>query len=228
MDKQEYEGPYTSGEFVEQGHPPQGTDSVHVMEVQKQHHRGRRCLYCFCGFMVALIVIVGICLLILWLTIKPKAPEFTVTDLSFNSFNIGQAVVNGSEDVTLNGDLELDLMAKNPNKVSLMYKSVNSSAYYHGLYIASAVLSKFEQPAHSTEKLQVPVKFQNVPIGQFGTELLADFTQRSILLQIITHVLASVKFWGITTPSVKVVITCDLNFDPIAMMLVNKTCAAKL
>ncbi|CAN6560143.1 unnamed protein product [Malus baccata var. baccata] len=94
----------------------------------------------FVGAMVALFVIVGCIMLVIWLVLRPKLPDFRVDSLSLTNFNVS------SSSQSLTGTWSVGFSVYNPNKkLSIRYEEVESSIFYGKGLISDARSQPFAQ-----------------------------------------------------------------------------------
>ncbi|PON55345.1 Late embryogenesis abundant protein [Parasponia andersonii] len=107
---------------------------------------------------LALIVLVGIAVLIIWLVIKPKRLVFSVEDGSVYNFNI-------SNDNHLNASFNFVVRSYNPNsRVSIYYDSIESRVDYDDQSLAFSVVDSFFQPHWNVTRLQVKLEAQSTAL----------------------------------------------------------------
>ncbi|KAH9659593.1 LEA 2 domain-containing protein [Citrus sinensis] len=99
---------------------------------------------------VAVTVILGCALLIFWLVVRPRIPEFHLTSLSVSNFSTNQSQVTGNWDAAIE--------AYNPNKkMRVSYYDVVSGIYYDGNYLTRTPLPPFSQDTR--ERTPLSAKF---------------------------------------------------------------------
>lgn len=109
-------------------------------------------------FFLALIVLVGLAVLIIWLVIKPKRLVFSVEEGSVHNFNI-------SNDKHLNASFDFVVRSYNPNtKVSIYYDSIESRVEYDDQTLAFNTVDPFFQPHRNVTRLQVKLTAQSTAL----------------------------------------------------------------
>nr|XP_043613298.1 uncharacterized protein At1g08160-like [Erigeron canadensis] len=94
--------------------------------------------------LLALIVLVGLTVLIIWLTIKPKKLVYYIDDASINNYNL-------THHNHLNATYSFILRAHNPNKkVSVYYDKVDLSVLYDDEAVSRGTIDPFYQPKRNT------------------------------------------------------------------------------
>ncbi|XP_072950687.1 NDR1/HIN1-like protein 10 [Typha angustifolia] len=92
------------------------------------------------AFAVAFFLILGAATLLLWLILRPRLPQFSVSSASVSSFNLSSA------SSLLSADFDLTLTARNPNKkLGVHYDSISARIFYRGDSIAETYLPPFYQ-----------------------------------------------------------------------------------
>ncbi|KAK6936121.1 Late embryogenesis abundant protein, LEA_2 subgroup [Dillenia turbinata] len=114
---------------------------------------------------LALIVIVGLAVLIIWLAIKPKRLVYTVEEGFIQNFNLTNNHLNATFDIVMR--------AYNPNtKVSIYYDSVEVSVTYDDQTVAFTGVEPFFQPHLNVTRLEVKPVAQYLPLkGSMAKDL---------------------------------------------------------
>ncbi|KAM3385186.1 hypothetical protein ACQJBY_009247 [Aegilops geniculata] len=99
-----------------------------------------RCLNFLCAVLLTLVLIAGIILFVLWLSLRPHRPKFTLTDFSIPNVNRQSGAANLPVKFAVN--------EHNPNqKIGIHFEAVYGSVYYDDELIASGpVMYPFYQP----------------------------------------------------------------------------------
>ncbi|KAH7837664.1 hypothetical protein Vadar_016454 [Vaccinium darrowii] len=109
--------------------------------------------------LLALIVLVGLSVLIIWLAVRPKKLVYTIEDGSIHGFNL----TNNH----LNATFNFVIRSYNPNtKVSFYYDEVEVSVSYDDETVAFNTVDPFFQPRRNVTHLGVKLVAQDV--GLFG------------------------------------------------------------
>lgn len=94
--------------------------------------------------LLALIVLVGLTVLIIWLTIRPRKLVYTIENGSIRNYNLS----NGNH---LNATYNFLLTAYNPNKkVSIYYDKVDINVLHDDETISRGTINPFYQPKRNT------------------------------------------------------------------------------
>ncbi|XP_076907138.1 uncharacterized protein At1g08160-like [Bidens hawaiensis] len=99
--------------------------------------------------LLALIVLVGLTILIIWLTIKPKKLVYSIDDASINNYNM-------SNTNHLNATYNFILRAYNPNKkVSIYHDKVDIAVLYDDETISRGTIHPFHQPKRNATRFKL-------------------------------------------------------------------------
>ncbi|KAG5566614.1 hypothetical protein RHGRI_002243 [Rhododendron griersonianum] len=112
------------------------------------------------GFiLLAIILLVGLTILIIWLAVKPKRLVYSIESGSIRGYNL-------SETNHLNSNYNFVLRAYNPNtKVSIYYDKVETSVSYDGQKLAFNTLAPFRQRHKNVTRLGVNLVAQDVALS---------------------------------------------------------------
>lgn len=141
---------------------------------------------CISIFLLALIVIVGVTVLVIWLVIKPKRLVYTIEDGSIQKFN----VTNNH----LNSTFNFVIRAHNPNgQASIYYDSIEVSVSYDDQNIAFNTLQPFHQPTRNVTRLETTLVAQNAALSEsLSKDLKLERQSGKVLLDV--HVKATIRF----------------------------------
>lgn len=107
---------------------------------------------------LALIILVGIAVLIIWLVLKPKRLEYSVESASIHHFNLTDAN-------HLYANFDFTLRAYNPNsRVSIYYDTVEVSVRYEDQTLATNAVQPFFQSHKNVTRLHVGLTAQTVAL----------------------------------------------------------------
>lgn len=107
---------------------------------------------------LALIILVGIAVIIIWLVLKPKHLEYSVENASIHNFNL----TNSNH---LYANFDFTLRSYNPNsRVSLYYDSVEVSVRYEDQTLATSSVQPFLQPHKNVTRLYPKLTAQTVAL----------------------------------------------------------------
>ncbi|XP_020202644.1 uncharacterized protein At1g08160-like [Cajanus cajan] len=107
---------------------------------------------------LALIILVGIAVLIIWLVLKPKRLEYSVENGAIHNFNLTDAN-------HLYANFDFTLRAYNPNsRVSIYYDTVEVSVRYEDQTLATNAVHPFFQSHKNVTRLHVGLTAQTVAL----------------------------------------------------------------
>ncbi|CAL5432241.1 unnamed protein product [Camellia sinensis] len=110
-----------------------------------------------CMVLIALIVLIGLAVLIIWLSLKPKKPRYSIENASISNLNIANN--------HLNGTFNFVIRAFNPNsKVSIYYDKVEVYVFYDKDKLAASAGQPFFQPHRNETNLDEKLVAQNVTL----------------------------------------------------------------
>ncbi|PSR89913.1 Late embryogenesis abundant protein, LEA-14 protein [Actinidia chinensis var. chinensis] len=97
--------------------------------------------------LLALIILVGLSVLIIWLAVRPKRLVYTVEEGSIHGFNLTQ-------NNHLNATFNFVIRAYNPNtKISIYYDKVEAYVFYYDETVAFTTVDPFFQPRRNVTHL---------------------------------------------------------------------------
>ncbi|XP_052183039.1 protein NDR1-like [Diospyros lotus] len=86
---------------------------------------------CWWSFQVALVL--GMIAVVIWLSLIPKKPKFTIVDLYIPTLNTSTGNSSNYEGIIQNTSLILILQVSNPNKgIAVFYSDMNISLFHRG------------------------------------------------------------------------------------------------
>ena len=129
---------------------------------------------------LALIVLVGLAILIIWLVVKPKRLVFSVEDGHAHSFNI-------TNDNHLNASFDFVVRSYNPNsKVSIYYDKIESRVEYDDQTLAYNVHEPFFQPHENATRLGIKLVASSVALlGSIPSDLKLERSSGEIELGVL-------------------------------------------
>ncbi|KAK1411942.1 hypothetical protein QVD17_32817 [Tagetes erecta] len=97
--------------------------------------------------LLALVIMTGITILVIWLSIKPKRPVYFIKGGSINNYSL-------TKDHHLNASYNLVLMSFNPSKkMHILYKKTEIKILFENVVIARGAIDPWHQ--HKREKREV-------------------------------------------------------------------------
>ncbi|XP_073101420.1 uncharacterized protein At1g08160-like [Elaeis guineensis] len=119
--------------------------------------RGSGLLPCIAISTLVLIILVGLAILIFWLTVRPAPLEFSVDDASTHGFNLTAKELNATFNLTLRAD--------NPNhRIRVYYDSVNITVWYSDQMVAFSEVAPFHQSHRNVRTIDVDPVAKSVPL----------------------------------------------------------------
>lgn len=95
----------------------------------------------FLSAMIVSFVVIGVVVLVLWLVLRPRLPDFRVDSLSLSKFSVAS---NSSSSIT--GTWSVRFAVYNPNKkMSISYDVIESALFYKSEFISRTRLAPFKQ-----------------------------------------------------------------------------------
>ncbi|KAJ0778360.1 putative Late embryogenesis abundant protein, LEA_2 subgroup [Helianthus debilis subsp. tardiflorus] len=108
--------------------------------------------------LLALIIFVGLTVLIIWLTIKPKKLVYSIDDVAIHNYYLSNAN-------HLNATYNLTLSAYNPNKkVSIYYDKVDIIVLYDDETISRGTIDAFYQSKINTTRFKLNLASHDVAL----------------------------------------------------------------
>lgn len=137
--------------------------------------------------LLALIVLVGVTVLIIWVAVKPKKLVYTIEDGSIHGFNL----TNNNH---LNATFNLVIRSYNPNsKVSIYYDKVEVFISYDDETVAFNTVDPFFQPRRNVTHLGVKLVAQDVALfGAVAKDLKLEKSAGEVELDV--RVKAKIRF----------------------------------
>ncbi|XP_057955296.1 NDR1/HIN1-like protein 10 [Malania oleifera] len=113
----------------------------------------------FLAAMIAVFVIIGTIVLIIWLVLRPRLPEFRVDSISATGFNFSVSQVTGKWDVAFT--------VTNPNKkISISYDNVESLFSYRLTLLAVTAVPPFGQGTRVQTAFNASFAAQSVYVNE--------------------------------------------------------------
>ncbi|KAI9076213.1 hypothetical protein K1719_041786 [Acacia pycnantha] len=136
---------------------------------------------------LALIVLAGIAVLIIWLVVKPKRFEYSVEDASIHNFNLTDAN-------HLYANFDFNIRAYNPNsRVSIYYDTMEMSVVYEDQTLATNAIQPFFQRHRNVTNLQVKLTAKTVALyGSLPKDLKLE--RRSGDIELDVWIKARIRF----------------------------------
>ncbi|KAJ6834408.1 proline-rich receptor-like protein kinase PERK9 [Iris pallida] len=137
---------------------------------------------------VSIFVAIGAVTLIVYLVLRPKLPEFSLTSLSVSNFTLSSA------SSSLSSSFDLSLSVHNPNsKMTVGYDRVLADVAVDGDPVASTYLAPFTQPKGSTTNITAKMAATGVFVDSHAVD--AIHSGRGVV-DLDVRVVAVVRFWS--------------------------------
>ncbi|KAD5803378.1 hypothetical protein E3N88_14738 [Mikania micrantha] len=109
---------------------------------------------------LALIVMIGLTILIIWLNIKPKRPIYYISGGSINNYTL-------TKDHHLYASYNLVLKSFNPNqKMHILYKKMEIKIMYENVELASGVIDAWHQHKIEKREFKLDLVSHNVVLSE--------------------------------------------------------------
>ncbi|KAI4305836.1 hypothetical protein L6164_029178 [Bauhinia variegata] len=207
--------------------PPRENSRRYNQYGRRKQRRGG-CCCCLCwllGFIVILIVLLGITAGVLYLVFRPEAPDYTVNRIAVKGMNLTSALSSGA----ISPEFDVAVRANNPNdKIGIYYEKDSSvEIYYNDVRLCNGALPAFYQPSNNVTVFEMALKGSSIELRSTDSRALVDAQNKGkvpLNLKIRAPVkieVGSVKTWRIT-----VKVDCDITVDKLAAQakIVSKTC----
>ncbi|KAK9058628.1 hypothetical protein SSX86_023470 [Deinandra increscens subsp. villosa] len=122
---------------------------------------------------LALIVMIGLAILIIWLSLKPRRPYYIIKGGSINNFTL-------TKDHHLNASYNLVLKSFNPSKkMQIQYKKMEIKIMFGNVTVASGVIDSWHQHKREKRDFKLELVSRNVVLsgevsGRLGHAKLLD------------------------------------------------------
>ena len=137
--------------------------------------------------LLALIILVGVSVLIIWLAVRPKRLVYTVEEGSIHGFNLTQ-------NNHLNATFNFVIRAHNPNtKVSIYYDKVEAYVFYYDETVAFTTVDPFFQPRRNVTHQRLNLMARDAALeGAAARDLRLEKSSGEVELDI--RVKAKIRF----------------------------------
>ncbi|KAJ0612186.1 putative Late embryogenesis abundant protein [Helianthus annuus] len=127
--------------------------------------------------LLALIVMTGLTILVIWLSIKPKRPVYFIKGASINNYTL-------TKDHHLYASYNLVLMSVNTNKkMHILYKKMDIKILFENVMVARGVIEPWHQHKREKKKFTLDLVSRNVELsGEVSRHLeLAKLSDQVVL-----------------------------------------------
>ncbi|XP_068661686.1 NDR1/HIN1-like protein 13 [Aristolochia californica] len=222
--------------FAPKPQPPPGTYVVQVPKDQiyrvptpgnahKYRNAARRknrgCCGCCCcmtyilSFLFILVIILGIVAAVFYLTVRPKAPKYSVDSISITGFNLSASNLS----LSLSPEFDVTVRAENPNKgIGIYYGKKSSVTVSHSdVQLCNGVLPSFYQGTRNVTIFTTVLKGSSLRLSDTVHDaLISQQRKGQIPMKLDLKVPVKVKVWGIKSWSVDVNVNCDVTVNKLA------------
>ncbi|CAF2116229.1 unnamed protein product [Brassica oleracea var. botrytis] len=152
--------------------------------------RGLNPVLCIIVALVLLGLLVGLAILITYLTLRPKTLVYTVEAASVQDFAI-------AKDDHISAKFNYVIKSYNPEKhVSVRYHSMRISTAHHNQSVAHKEISAFKQRPKNETRIETQLVSHNVALSKFNAkDLRAETTKGVIEMEVYITARVSYKTW---------------------------------
>lgn len=208
--------------------------------------RRRRCSPCccclawICALLAAFLIVCAIALLVFYLLVQPKVPQYSIDGLSIPRFNVTDLPLNPATKASaadkpyLTSDIQLTINMQNPNKkIGIFYNDVQVYVVYQGVTISKGSIPSFYQGHKNTTTLRLDLQGNDVALKEsVGGELEQSLSAKSnIQLQIETQASVAIKVGSLKSNNVKFRFICQVEVGAptsARIQIVSKSCKLKM
>ncbi|KAI5666450.1 hypothetical protein M9H77_16303 [Catharanthus roseus] len=136
--------------------------------------------------LLSLIILVGLAVLIIWLSVKPRKLIYTIESASIHNYNLSHDLLNATFD--------FELRAYNPNtKLSIYYDRIETKVTYDDTTLAFNNLPPFYQPRKNVTRLGLNLVSKDVVLFP-GISKNLRMEKNSGEIEVEVRVKAKVRF----------------------------------
>ncbi|BBN04148.1 protein MpLEA-like11 [Marchantia polymorpha subsp. ruderalis] len=184
------------------------------------------CFKWFCSILVILIVALGIAALIFWLVVRPKLPEYDVTNVRLTGLDTS---VTSSQ---LNTQVAFTLDTYNPNKrMGFYYDDFYIEVKTLDLVLGKGSLPSFYQGHQNRTIVESVLQSDTIVLTSVDTTLLTSASaSKMLLLYVKVDVNTRIKVGDFKTNKIKVKVRCVVEIDPTistGSQILNNSCKVK-
>ncbi|KAL3638147.1 hypothetical protein CASFOL_018017 [Castilleja foliolosa] len=178
------------------------------------------CLFLLFSFLALLVLAV---ILVIFLAVKPKKPEFDLQQVGVQYMGISPTA-SSSAAVSLN--IRMLFTATNNNRVGIKYGESRFTVMYRGIPLGRGTVPAFYQPAHTLTRVATTIVVDRVSLLQAdAADLLRDASVNDrVDLRVVGDVGAKIRILGFTSPGVQVSVDCTISISPTKQAVISKQC----
>lgn len=152
---------------------------------------------------ISATIIFGAVLLIFWLVVRPRLPEFQITSLSVSNFATNDSRVTGKWDVRLR--------VYNPNKkMTVSYYEVVSLIYYKKAFLTRTQLPPFKQDTRNTTDIRATLSTVDTYVdGKAVDSMNSDRSGGSVKFNLRLESIAGFRYGAWRTRRKLVIAWCN-------------------
>ncbi|KAK7316617.1 hypothetical protein RJT34_00216 [Clitoria ternatea] len=188
-----------------------------------------RCCCCLCwfiSFIIGLIILLGIAAGILYLIVRPKAPEYSIDTVSVKGMNLTLP----SSTVEISPEFDVTVRAANSNgKIGIYYEAGSSvQMFYREILLCDGALPAFYQPSNNVTVFETVLKSNGIELTTSDqAALVKAVAQRSVPLQLKLRAPVKVKVGSVKSWKITVKVDCDVTVDELTARakIVHKVCS---
>ncbi|KAL5719370.1 hypothetical protein ACHQM5_012159 [Ranunculus cassubicifolius] len=180
--------------------------------------RSRCCCCCLCMLitLITLIVLSAIFAGVIYFVYNPKAPKYTIDNISIQGFNLS------SPSSTYSPKMDVTVRAQNPNgKIGIYYVKGSSVSVSHSNVgdLCTGVLPVFYQPTKNTTVFNTTLNDEagSMMLSTENYQTIRDEQRKKqIPLRVNMKVPVKIKFGSIKTWKITVKVHCSITVDSLA------------
>ncbi|KAL3620890.1 hypothetical protein CASFOL_035802 [Castilleja foliolosa] len=178
------------------------------------------CLFLLFSFLALLVLAV---ILVIFLAVKPKKPEFDLQQVGVQYMGISPTA-SSSAAVSLN--IRMLFKAANNNKVGIKYGESRFTVMYRGIPLGRGTVPEFYQAAHTVTRVATTIVVDRVSLLQAdAADLLRDASVNDrVDLRVVGDVGAKIRILRFTSPGVQVSVDCTIAISPTKQAVISKQC----
>ncbi|KAK8938950.1 hypothetical protein KSP39_PZI011529 [Platanthera zijinensis] len=187
--------------------------------------RNRCCALWCCGCCGASVVVIGVTILVLFLTeFKIKNPEITLNGIRVHQLFVPGIGTLDNPTVTVNSTLTADISVKNPNIASFRFQNSTTDFFYDGETVGVAYAPDGRVKAYSTERMNVTVDVlaEKVFVGTNATS--AALSNGWVDMSSFTGIPGRVNVLGFYKQNFNLKLNCSFTLDIVDRTINNIDC----
>lgn len=211
--------------------PPPENARRYEQYTRKKHRRNRHCccLCWFIGIIFILIMLLGIAAGIFYLVFRPKAPNYTIENITIRGINITSPLSTTG----ISPEFDVTVKADNPNdKIGISYeKDSSAEIFYKDMRLCNGILPSFYQPSNNVTVFKTMLKGNRIKMSSEDQRALVKAqTKREVTLMVKLRAPVKIKVGSVKTWKITVKVDCDLMVDKLTVnaKIVSKSCTFKV